>query len=162
VVVVWLPPPPQAGIKIISMTSPSKNCARRWRRLPISITPKNIKPPTATQCLKDGRKDGCSVAVAAVVVTVIVEVLVAIVPDAAIVAGENWQAAPVGRPEQARMIVPVKPVEFETDIELCPEPPGAETITVDAAVGMTAKNPAVIVNVWDAAEALALKLASPL
>ena len=61
----------------------------------------------------------------------IVEEVVVGVPAALIEAGLNRQAAPTGSPEQARVMVPLKPVEEETETEVEPEEPGAEIVTVD-------------------------------
>jgi hypothetical protein len=69
--------------------------------------------------------------VAAFVVTVIETFVVLGVPLAVIVAGVNMQAASEGRPEQLRLMVPLKPVEFEIATDVCPDDPGAETSTVD-------------------------------
>jgi hypothetical protein len=97
-----------------------------------------------------------------VVVTVIAAVVVLGVPLAVIVAGTNRQAASEGRPVQARLIVPLNPVELETLIEVAPDPPGAVIRTVDCADEIVPKKPGVIVNVWGWVVLLALKLASPL
>jgi len=78
----------------------------------------------------------CERAVGAVVVTVIEALVVFAVPLAVIVAGANAQAASEGRPEQARLIVPLKPVELETLINVEPTPPGAEINIVDSVEGM--------------------------
>jgi hypothetical protein len=72
-----------------------------------------------------------AVAPAAVVVTVIAEEVVVSVPVAAIEDWLNRQAAPLGNPEQARVMVPVNPVEEETETEVEPDPPGAEMGTWD-------------------------------
>jgi hypothetical protein len=78
----------------------------------------------------------CELVVAAVVVMVIEEVVVLGAPFAAIVAGANMHAASEGRPEQARLIAPLNPVELETLIEVVPDPPGPEINTVDCAAGI--------------------------
>ena len=65
------------------------------------------------------------------VVTVIAEEVVVGVPVALIEAGLNWQAAPAGSPEQARVMVPLKPVDQESARDVEPEEPGAEIVTVD-------------------------------
>jgi|HubBroStandDraft_4_1064222.scaffolds.fasta_scaffold593657_2 hypothetical protein len=65
------------------------------------------------------------------VVTVIVAGVVVGEPAAVTDDGLNWQAAPLGSPEQERVMVPLNPVEEETLNEAWPEPPGAEIITVD-------------------------------
>jgi hypothetical protein len=75
----------------------------------------------------------CELVVATAVVTAIDALVVVAVPLAAIVAGANRQAASEGRPEQARLIVPLNPVEFETLIDVVPVPPAAEITTVDCA-----------------------------
>ena len=72
-----------------------------------------------------------SVAVAAVVVTKIETFVVLGVPFAAMVAGEKVQVASYGRPTQARLIVPLKPVELDTATDVVPEDPGAEITTPD-------------------------------
>jgi hypothetical protein len=76
---------------------------------------------------------GSSLAVvpAAAVVTVIVEEVVDSVPGAVIEDWLNIQVAPVGKPEHARVMVPVKPVEEETETEVEPDDPGAEIGTCD-------------------------------
>lgn len=81
---------------------------------------------------KDGGVERCSIAAVPLeVVTVTAEEVVVAVPVALIEAGLNWQAAPAGSPEQASVMVPLKPVEEETEIEVEPEEPGAETVTPD-------------------------------
>jgi hypothetical protein len=40
-------------------------------------------------------------------------------------------AAPAGSPKQERVMVPLNPVDDETDTELEPEDPGAEMATED-------------------------------
>ena len=65
----------------------------------------------------------------AVVVMVRIAVVVAGLPLAVIDAGENVQVVSEGRPEQDKLIVPLKPVEFETDTELCPLRPGVVITT---------------------------------
>ena len=59
---------------------------------------------------------------AAVVVTVIVAAVVLGVPFAVIVGGVKEQVVSEGRPVQARLIVPLNPVELETLIDVVPEP----------------------------------------
>jgi hypothetical protein len=78
----------------------------------------------------------CKLAVGAFVVTVIEALVVAAVPFAVIVAGENRQVASEGRPEHARLMVPLKPVELETLIDVEPTPPGAEIKIVDSVEGI--------------------------
>ena len=83
---------------------------------------------------------------AATVVTVIPEEVVVSVPVAAIEDWLNRQVAPVGNPEHARVMVPVNPVEEETETEVEPDEPGAETSTCDWFEGTAAKKPGVIVK----------------
>jgi hypothetical protein len=45
--------------------------------------------------------------------------------------GVNTQAAPAGSAEQAKVIVPVNPVEYETERVLDPVDPGALIVTCD-------------------------------
>ena len=82
---------------------------------------------------------------AALVVTVMETVVVLAVPAAEILAGAKVHVASDGRPEQARLMLPLNPLELETLTEVDPVPPGAEINTVcpDA---IAAKNPGVIVN----------------
>ena len=98
----------------------------------------------------------------AVVVTVMAEVLVAYLLVAWKDAGLKAQADPTGSPEQARLIVPLNPVDQKTETDEVPELPGAETTTVDCAAPIDARKPGWIVNCVDAALLLGLKLASPL
>jgi hypothetical protein len=58
-----------------------------------------------------------------------VEEVVVAVPVPLIDEGVNWHAAPAGRPEQARVIVPVNPLEAETATEVDPEDPGVAIVT---------------------------------
>jgi hypothetical protein len=58
--------------------------------------------------------------VGAFVVTVIETLVVFAVPFAVIEVGENRQAASDGRPEHARLIVPLNPLEFATLSEVTP------------------------------------------
>jgi hypothetical protein len=113
-----------------------------------------------------GRQFGCCCecanAVGALVVTVMDALVVLAVPLGLIVVGANTQVASDGRPEQARLMVPLNPLELVTLMDVDPEPPGAEINTVDCAEGISAKNPGVIVNDCDCAEVLAVKLESPL
>src|SRR5271169_2607123 len=64
-----------------------------------------------------------NIVVAALVVIVIEGLFILAVPFAVIVAGVNVHAASEGRPEQARLIVPVNPVELETVTDVVPESP---------------------------------------
>jgi hypothetical protein len=59
-------------------------------------------------------------------------------------------------------MVPLNPVDDETETELEPEDPGAEMATDDRFNGIAAKNPGVIANESDCVVLLRLKLASPL
>jgi len=137
---------------------------RRRPGMPTATNEKSRKVPRASQP-KCGACGGCrwAAAAAAVVVTVIVDVLDWGVPAAVTEAGANVQAAPVGSPEQASLMVPLNPVDDETETELCPDAPGAETCTKekDWLEGMAAKNPGVIVNDTDWVVLLTLKLLSP-
>ena len=131
--------------------------------MPTATNEKSRKVPRASQP-KCGACGGCrwAAAAAAVVVTVIVDVLDWGVPAAVTEAGANVQAAPVGSPEQASLMVPLNPVDDETETELCPDAPGADISTLDWLEGTAAKNPGVIVNEADWVVLLALKLPSPL
>jgi len=100
--------------------------------------------------------------VTAVVLTEIAAVTVFGVPLAVIDEGENVQLASVGRPEHEREMVPLKLVELETDTDDCPDTPGDEITTVDCEEATEAKNPGVMVKVWDCVLLLGLKLGSPL
>ena len=95
-------------------------------------------------------------------VTVIDTLVVFAVPFAVIEVGANIQAASEGSPEQAKLMLPLNPLELETLREVLPGPPGAAINTVDCAEGIVAKNPGVMVNDCACGEVLALKLASPL
>jgi hypothetical protein len=101
-------------------------------------------------------------AVGAVVVTLIVAVVVAAVPLAVTDDGEKAHDASDGSPLHAKLIVPLKPVELETDTDDCPVEPGAEITTVDCDDEIAAEKPGVIVKVCDWVVLLALKLESPL
>ena len=96
----------------------------------------------------------------AVVLTVMVTEVVAAVPFAAMDVGLNAHVDSEGKPEQARLIVPLKLLEFATVIDVVPEEPGAEMEMPARFDGMDAKNPGVIVNDWGAV-LLAAKLGSP-
>jgi len=69
-------------------------------------------------------------AAAAVIVTVIVELVVLSVPVALIDEGLNTQVAPAGSPEQARLIVPLNPVDEDTLTAVEPDDPRAVIVTV--------------------------------
>src|SRR5579863_68847 len=75
-------------------------------------------------------------------------------------AGENWHAASLGSWVHERTMVPLKPLETATVIEVLPDMPGAETDTCDPGA-IEAENPAVITTLCDADGPLALKLTSP-
>jgi hypothetical protein len=100
--------------------------------------------------------------VGAVVFTVIETVVVVAVPFADTDGGLNVHFDSDGNPEHARLIMPLKPVEFKTLTDVDPRLPGAEMTTVDCAEPIDAKKPGVIVNVCDWVELLGLKLGSPL
>jgi hypothetical protein len=87
--------------------------------------------------------------VGAVVLTVIETVVVVAVPFAATDAGLKVHFDSDGIPEHARLIAPLKPVEFRTLTDVDPRPPGVEMTTVDCAELMSAKKPGVMVNVCD-------------
>ena len=122
-----LPPPPQPGDRKIRVISARRNGSERRRAgALISRIEKNIKLFAASHPVPKGRIEGRSIAlVPLLVVTVIVEVVVDAIPVVLIEEGLNTQAAPAGSPEQARVIVPVKPVDEETATEVDPDPPGA-------------------------------------
>jgi hypothetical protein len=98
----------------------------------------------------------------AVVFTVTVTFVVPAVPFAAMDAGLKAHFDSEGSPEQAKLIEPLKPLEFITLIDVLPTPPGAEMVTVDCAELTVAKKPGVIVKVWDWVVLFAWKLGSPL
>jgi hypothetical protein len=113
--VVFEPPPPHAGARIINVSKAIVyNGKRRLSDTPASTTENRINPPNASQRSDPGRLGNCNpAAVAAVVLTVSVEETGVEVnlPVALIEAGLNEHAAPAGSPEHAREIVPLKPVE---------------------------------------------------
>ena len=159
-----LPPPPQEGTTNVTAKMSSKSNPRTRCRFPPTRTVEKRSSPTPN-VHSAGKYDRCcepNIVVAAFVVIVIEAAVVLAVPFAVIVAGVIVHAASEGRPEQARLIVPVNPVELETVTDVVPEPPGAEINTVDGTEGIAAKNPAVIVNDCDGVLLLALKLESPL
>ena len=131
-----LPPPPQAGTNTINASNARRN---RWERrpgTPMSAIEKTVQTPRASHCAEDERGRKCSISeapvvVAAVVVTVTVAGVVAGDPVAATEEGLNWQAAPVGSPEQESVMVPLNPVDEDTLNDACPELPGEEITTVD-------------------------------
>ena len=67
--------------------------------------------------------------VAAVVVTVTTAVVVETVPVVFTEAGENAQVASDGKPAQAKVIVPLNPVELDMFSEVEPAPPGVFMMT---------------------------------
>lgn len=99
--------------------------------LPITTTEKHMKHAMANQRVKGRRPGECSMAAAAVVVTVIVGEVVVGVPVAVIDEGVNRQLAAVGSPEHVRVMVPLNPVEVDTETEVEPDDPGAEIATRD-------------------------------
>ena len=104
----------------------------------------------------------CALTVGAVVLTVMETFVVFAVPFVLIDAGLKVHFDSDGRPKQVKLIALLKPLEFTTLIDVIPVPPGAEMVTVDCVELSTAKNPGVIVNVWDCVVLLGLKLESPL
>ena len=104
----------------------------------------------------------CALAVGAVVVTVMETLVVFAMPAPFMDAGLKVHFDSEGSPEHARLIVPLNPEEFTTVIDVLPVPPGAAMVTVEGAELSVAKNPGVIVNVWDCVVLLAAKLESPL
>lgn len=104
----------------------------------------------------------CALTVGAVVVTVMETFVVFAEPFAFMDAGLNVHFDSDGRPEHVKPIAPLNPEEFTTASDVLPRPPGAGMVTVDCAELSVAKNPGVIVNVWDCVVLLAAKLASPL
>ena len=141
----------------------SKNNPRAFCRFPPTRTLENNSPRPMIHCPTSQFILCCAraVAVAALVVTVIDTLVVLAVPFAMIDVGANMQAASDGSPEQAKLMLPLNPLELETLTELDPAPPGAEINTV-CPDGIAEKNPGVIVNDCDCADVLALKLGSPL
>lgn len=143
-----LPPPPQAGkIRIVVASTISADHRTEFRLPPANVREKT-RPKPATH--NAGNRVRCCKwedAVAAVVAIVIVAGLVVAVPLAEMDEGVIAQVASAGSPAHARAIVPLKPLELVTFTELVPDPPGVAITTVDCAVGIDAKNPAVIVNV---------------
>jgi hypothetical protein len=91
----------------------------------------------------------------AVVLTVMVTVVVAAVPFAAMDDGLNAHVASDGKPEQARLIVPLKLLEFATVIDVVPEEPGAEIEMLARFDAINAKNPGWIVKLTGAVLLLA-------
>lgn len=124
-----LPPPPHAGANEITARRRSNPAERRRAGEPSITTEKNAKIPTASQRENGARAGECRIAVVAVVVIVIVDAVVAGVPAAVTVEGENVQAAPTGRPEHETVMVPLNPVEDKTATEVVPADPGAVTVT---------------------------------
>src|SRR5438270_7670147 len=104
----------------------------------------------------------CSSAEAAVVDTVTMTVLVFAVAVAVMLAGANRQLASEGKPAQASLIVPLKPVEFATTSCNWPDPPGLEITTVLGCGVIAAKKPGVIVKLDGCVVELPTKLESPL
>lgn len=98
---------------------------------------------------------------AAVVDTVTMTVLVFAVPVAVMIAGANTQLASEGKPAQASLIVPLKPVEFATTTCNWPDPPGWEITTVLGCGVIAAKKPGVIVKLDGCVVELPTKLESP-
>jgi hypothetical protein len=144
--------------------SRSKSDRGTLERFGLTITriENRAKPDTTSHRGNRRRPGEYSAAVeTAVVVTVIVPGVVVNVPFAETLAGLNLQAAPVGRFEQAREIVPLNPLELTTEKETVADPPGAET-TADAPEAMDGKNPGVMVKVCGDVLLLGSKLASPL
>jgi hypothetical protein len=72
------------------------------------------------------------------VATTIDELVVAGVPAAVIVEGENEHVASEGRPEQDKLMVPLNPVDVATVTDETPVPPGAEITTCAPADGTAA------------------------
>ena len=144
--------------KVSSKNNPRARCC-----FPPTSKLENSSPRPTIHCPASQFLVCCerAVAVDALVVTVIDTLVVVAVPFAVIDVGANMQAASDGSPEQARLMLPLNPLELETLTEVDPVPPGAEINTV-CPNGIVAKNPGVIVNDCDCAEVLALKLASPL
>jgi hypothetical protein len=141
----------------------SKKNPRTRCRFPPTRTLENNSPMPTTHC-PGSQFVPCSeraVAVGTLVVTVIDALVVFAVPFAAILAGAKVHVASEGRPEQARLMLPLNPLELETLTEVDPVPPGAEINTV-CPNGIAAKNPGVMVNDCGCVDVLALKLASPL
>jgi len=98
----------------------------RRRFGPPSRSPEKTKPTPGSQWARKSCRGECSnSAAAAVVVTVIVDGVVVSVPVAFIEEGLNTHVAPAGSPEQARVIVPVNPVEDDTFTDVDPDAPGA-------------------------------------
>ena len=65
-------------------------------------------------------------------VEAVVLIVIVVVPCPAIDAGLKLHAAPLGKPEQARLIVPPKPCRARTVNDNVPDPPGALIVTVEA------------------------------
>lgn len=131
-----LPPPPQLGATTSNSRVSSKNNPRTLCRFPPTRTVEARSSPIPAVHWPGKYGRCCELAVGAVVVIAIATLVVFAVPVVVIVAGPNTQAAFEGRPEQAKLIVPLNPVEFEMLIEVLPVSPGVEINTVDCAAGM--------------------------
>jgi hypothetical protein len=119
--------------------SSNKNPRTRCR-FPPTRTLENSSPMPTIHCPASQFVLCCesAVAVGALVVTVIDTLVVFAVPFAVIDVGANMQAASEGSPEQAKLMLPLNPLELETLRELVPGLPGAAINTVDWAAGIAA------------------------
>jgi hypothetical protein len=157
----WLVlPPPQAGINVSKVNSIINASPRCRRFVPARKIAGKTNPMAIIHLLPEVRRN-CALT-GAVVLTVTETLVVAAVPFAAMDAGLKAHFDSEGSPEQAKLIVPLKPLEFMTLIDVLPTPPGAEMVTVDSAELTVAKKPGVIVKLWDWVVLLGWKLGSPL
>ena len=156
-----MPPPPQETIEIVTPARSSRDIPRIICFLSKKRTIENNIPTANTQ-LEAGWKGCCKwvALVGAVVLTVTVAMVVAATPPGLTDAGENKHAASEGNPEQARVMVPLKFVEFEMAKEVLSELPGV-WISMPGWPARVMKNPGETVNVSGWVELLPLKLRSP-
>ena len=128
-----LPPPPQDATKRVA-NKIDRVHEDRFFLVPQQTTIAKSSPVPSIDSAKRRGVRNATAEVGAFVLTVTAEDVVANFPLAFIGATENVQAASEGRPEQARLIDPLNPVEVERLTEVAPEPPGALINTVDFAV----------------------------
>src|SRR5215467_4929822 len=141
-------PPPHEGTATTTATKTSRRITRIWCCRLLTSTMENNSPAPIIQVAKEGRCPcSCrSPVVGACVVIAMVAVVEPAVPVGFTDDGVIVHVASEGAPEQARLIVLPYPVEYWTAIEVCPDPPGAETITFGVLEVMEAKNPGVMVK----------------
>jgi hypothetical protein len=135
-----LPPPPQEATPRPTARATRANavfhrpCLLRklTRRIPIEKIVNSVTSPGARERpLGCCRAAGPTGELAAVVLTVsVVELVVAAVVS---VADGALQVAPVGSPEQVKLIAPVNPLTAVTVKVMVPEAPGLDTVTAGLA-----------------------------